>query len=240
MNRSTMGLNLLPEEYKKKLATKMYIKVGVFLATLIVVVVGFCTSQYLLAKVELNNINKDILTVNELNTKIKSLENSISNKQEQLNSANIEYFEFDTFMKAIYQYKPASVTIISLDSQDRLVMPKEDEKEGSAKSSEDSRSDAKKAADANKEATSGSKGDGTKEDTETPKNIEDLIDMHPLTDKYIVLRGFSTSTDDIANYVYKISYLDCVSDIQLTSIEERQDNKGNTTKVFELVIQTIS
>lgn len=234
-----MGLNLLPEEYKKKIATRMYIKVSMFLAAFIVIVVGLCASQYLMAKVELNNINKDILTVNELNAKIKSLENSISNKQEQLNSANIDYFEFDTFMKAIYQYKPASVTIISLDSQDRLIMPV-DEEEGSAKSSKDNRSDAKKAADANKEATSGSNGDETKEDTDKSKTAEELIDMNPLTDKEIVLRGFSTSTDDIANYVYKISYLDCVSDIQLTSIEERQDNRGNTTKVFELVIQTIS
>lgn len=246
MNKTKPGLNLLPEEYKKKLANATYTKIGIATVVIIAIIIGVFAAQLALAKLELSNMNKEVAEINEVNSKISSLENSIKEKTEQLNSTNLEFFEFDIFMKAIYQYKPASVTIISLDSQDRLITELQTEEEAAEQEgeTEDNRTEAKKAADENLEASE------KKEEAESTDNkatvdeegniINIPIEKEPITSKFIYLRGFSNSADDIANYIYKISYLDCVSDVTLTSIEERVDNEGKNTKVFELIISTTS
>ena len=245
MNKTKPTLNLLPDEYKKKLANAAYTKIGITTVILVAIFIGIFAGQLALAKIELNSMNKEVQEINEVNSKIAGLEQSIKQKTEQLNSTNIEYFEFDIFMKAIYQYKPASVTIISLDSQDRLVTelktPAEIEKEEAEK--EDNRTEAKKATDANLAAAEQRENGGSSEvaTVDEKGNVISIpVETQPITSKYIYLRGFSNSADDIANYIYKISYLDCVSDVTLTSIEERVDNEGKNTKVFELIISTTS
>lgn len=248
VNKTKPGLNLLPEEYKKKLANATYTRIGIATVIIIAIIIGIFAGQLALAKIQLNSMNKEVAEINEVNSKITSLENSIKQKTEQLNSTNIEFFEFDIFMKAIYQYKPASVTIISLDSQDRLITELQTEEEAaeSGEQKEDNRTEAKKAADANLEAAE-NKEDAEKQNSNNKATVDEEgnvisipVEKEPITSKFIYLRGFSNSADDIANYIYKISYLDCVSDVTLTSIEERVDNTGNHTKVFELIISTTS
>lgn len=253
------SINLLPEEYKKKLATKMYIKITLWVSVVIAIIVLIFAGRYWQAKFELKQANAELQSTQEMRSKITSLEHSIEVKRNRLKSSEEEYFEFDTFMKAIYEYKPTSVTIISLDSDDRLKTNEdykkmiESGKASDANPDKEASTDAKKAADENvkaaeekKAAENGDTNNSTNGDnantTDTDEQnaisaqIEELRSQ-PLTNKVISLRGFSVSADDIANYIYKLSYLSCVEDVQLTSIEERLDGNGNKTKVFELLIQ---
>lgn len=249
------GINLLPEEYKKKLITKLYIKIALWASVVAAVIFLMFAGRFWQAKYELKKANNDLQSTQEMSTKVKSLQSSIEFKRNKLKSSEEEYFEFDTFMKAVYEYKPSSVTLISLDSDDRLksdedikkMLEAEKKDNTDANAGGEANTDAKKAADENvkaaEEKKTGESSTANNSDTDNAdeqtkiSNEVDALRAKPLTDKILSLRGFSTSADDIANYIYKLSYLNCVNDVQLTSIEERIDGSGNKTKVFELLIQ---
>lgn len=255
------NINLLPEEYKKKLSTRMYIKVALWASVVLAIIFLVFAGRFWQAKYELKKANNDLQSTQEMTAKVKSLESSIELKRNKLKSSEEEYFEFDTFMKAVYEYKPSSVTLISLDSDDRLKTDEDYKKiieEAKKEASKDDKgnanaaanTDAKKAADENVKAAEEKKTGTAQDANKTGTAIDDTADEQtlianeveefrakPLTEKVLSLRGFSVSADDIANYIYKLSYLNCVNDVQLTSIEERVDGDGNKTKVFELLIQ---
>lgn len=261
MNKYKSSINLIPQEYRDKAENKIVIALALVIIAIAAIIAGYYGVQYFMADRELKKVNAAVEDISGLKSEITSVEDSIKSKRESLTVVQDKFLDFEMFMNALYEYKPASVTLISVDSEDRLPQSEGEGSEGSRDGGagsgfhgegtgipevDESLSPAMQAAQENAEANGGTVSTGSEIVDSAIDAAAGAIDgvtntiqqEKDITDKNIYLRGYSVSSDDIADYIYKISYLECVEDITLTSIENRIDSDGQATKVFEVVINT--
>lgn len=211
-------LNLLPPEAKNKYANK-YLK---FTATItagffiLLLLIQYC--QIGILSYQTNKILTDNQKYNKEQETIKVLKTSIANYEAFLKDYENDCFPFALFMYDLEAYRPSDVHIISVDSSERLInegVQEEDE-------NKTDKPEEKKAAD-------GTTDEKTVE-TEVMPKIEYIED---LSGREVVIRGFGSNQETISKFIYDITHLSYLSNVEIIAIEEHEIENG-IYNIFEI------
>ena len=216
-------LNLLPEETKNKYLKRYLLYIWTLAGTLIIAAVAV---QYLnigITTMQINSIKRENEKYNSAKESIASISKSIEAYEEFIKEHNSECFPFAEFLCDLEYYRPSAVSIISVDTKDRLA--------GEVKSEENKSNndkDDKTTKDSKNEDKDGNAGD----DTEQSGRIGYISD---LAGQEIVIRGYGSNQDDISAFIYNITQLSYITNAKITGIEEHKFIDGNYN-VFEITV----
>ncbi len=201
-------MNLLPQSYKNKHANKYLLLFFGGISTVLLLIL--MTSIINLTLVN-QNIKKLLAQDKEYQSKqstIIALQESINKKQKLIEEHEKDKFPFNSFISSITAQKPAALTIISIDSADRLI------------------------ALENENTTENKKDD---EDTESHTTLpqKQVTYEKDLSGEKLIVRGYSKSSSAIASFVSSLSRLFYVAEAKLTAIEEHPVS-GVNNKIFEM------
>ena len=207
-------INLLPQEYKDKYANK-YIMLGFGGIVGIIILILLVTYINLgIANFSIQKIYKENTQYKTKLSQVSKLEEDITKNKGILSEYEKPYFPFYRFMQSVESYKPYGLTLISIDSLDRLA--KFETGEG--------KTDIPKEAEKQKTQ----EGEQT-----TPPAIKYEKD---LSGEKLVVRGISQNPSDIASFISSLSKLDYISDLELKAIEEHTINGIDKANVFEAIL----
>lgn len=206
-------LNLIPEETKSK-----YIKrtVLIVLGAVGGITAGFVVLQLiiiLVLNIQIKGIRSDNEKYNTAKMEISEIQQNINDYNTVVDCYENEYFPFARFMNELDYLCPATVQIISIDTRDRLI--------------NEGRVDEEETEDSNEKNTEQEE----EQDEDTPEEPE-LSDLYG---QEIVIRGFGKNQDDISRFVYGLSNLSYIKDLDVTGIEEHKIEDG-IYDIFEIIV----
>lgn len=217
-------LNLLPPEAKNKYANK-YLKITATLVGgffILLLVIQYC--QIGILTVQTNKILSDNQKYSKEKENIQTLKENIANYEAFLKDYENDCFPFSLFMYDLEACRPSDVYIISVDSAERLVNEgvhdeKEETKEKKTEKDKEKNFDKDRIED-------------EKEETEVIPKIEYTED---LSGREIVIRGFGNNQESISNFIYDITHLPYLSNVDITAIEEHEIENG-IYNIFEIKV----
>lgn len=238
-------INLLPAEYKSKIISRYLIISGSCIGGIFAVLILGMLIYIGVLNLNIGSLNKQNTEYNTAKAKIADLEKQITSNQNFLTEQKKDFFGFYSFMDYLEYNKPEGLTIISVESVDRMVLPEKKENEENAASSETAKqpestdeikdtatNEADKKSEENNDDSSNIADDkAKKEETKSAKYEKDL------SGEKIVLRGFAKNTQDISKYIYKLSSMPEISNITLSGIEEQVFNVSEKITIFEAVLE---
>ena len=217
-------LNLLPPEAKNKYANKYLKFTAAIIAGFFIMLLLIQYCQIGILTLQTNKILADNQKYNKEQETINSLKESISNYETFLKDYENECFPFSLFMYDVEAHRPADVSIISVDSSERLINEGvSDEKEDKEEKSKEK--DDEKEKKEEKDAEEG-------EETEITPKIEYNED---LSGRVIVIRGFGKNQESISKFIYDITHLPYLTNAEITAIEEHKIEDG-TYNIFEVKV----
>jgi len=209
-------LNLMPSEFKAAEIMRLVRQVAVLVA---LIPIGYLIYLGVLNYKMYNDIKvteEKIQVVENLERSINNMKNQIQSKQLFLESLSKSEFELNNFVKFLYSEVGDDLNIISVDSEDRLIgRPVE----------------IVVATEIPEEETDGEETDGE----ETEEVDPPVVDPTYSNKMKLVIRGYSNNSVPIAEFVYKLSLLDFIGDVNLTAIEEK-DTPDGISNVFEIKV----
>ena len=215
-------LNLLPPEAKNKYANK-YLKITAsFVGGFFVLLLLFQYCQIGILTVQTNKILADNQKYNEEKENIEKLKESVANCETFLKDYETDCFPFSLFMYDLEAHRPSDVYIISVDSVERLINEGGHDEKDEAKQK---KSEKQKTSDKEKSA----------EKTEEPEVIPKIEYTEDLSGREIVIRGFGNNQETISNFIYDITHLPYLSNVDITAIEEHKIENG-IYNIFEIKV----
>ena len=209
-------LNLMPSEFKAAEIMRLVRQVAVLVALIpIGYLIYLGVLNYKMYK-DIKVTEEKIQVVENLERSINNMKNQIQSKQLFLESLSKSEFELNNFVKFLYSEVGDDLNIISVDSEDRLIgRPVE----------------IVVATEIPEEETDGEETDGE----ETEEVDPPVVDPTYSNKMKLVIRGYSNNSVPIAEFVYKLSLLDFIGDVNLTAIEEK-DTPDGISNVFEIKV----
>jgi len=204
-------LNLMPSEFKAAEIMRLVRQVAVLVALIpIGYLIYLGVLNYKMYK-DIKVTEEKIQVVENLERSINNMKNQIQSKQLFLESLSKSEFELNNFVKFLYSEVGDDLNIISVDSEDRLIgRPVE----------------IVVATEIPEEETDGE---------ETEEVAPPVVDPTYSNKMKLVIRGYSNNSVPIAEFVYKLSLLDFIGDVNLTAIEEK-DTPDGISNVFEIKV----
>ena len=203
-------LNLLPLSVKNKYINKYLIYAaslvcGICILALLAQYLGMAFLQY-----DIKKIGKSNTEYNEEKAKIELLQSAIDEHKAFLQDYENGGFPLSRFMHDIQLHKPYTVSIISIDSQDRLMKVAE-----------------------TKELPS----DDTEEQPEDESITETPVvnETNDLSGEEIIIRGHGKNSEDISRFIYQISRLSYIQSVNITAIEQHLLN-DEPESIFEITV----
>jgi hypothetical protein len=215
-------LNLLSTEQKEKHINKylMYGFGGIF--AVLALIMLFVYMNLGITNLTLNKLQKEDTQYKQKLSQITSVEETIKKNGEFIGTYDSIHFPFYSLMQALEYNKPYGLTIISVDSMDRLVdFPKEGVPDSNANKATETPKTDKKV-----EPTQGK----TEEKPLSVKFIKDLAG------EKLSIRGYSNNPADISQFIYDLSKLEFIADLELKAIEEKMINGTEHINVFEAIL----
>ncbi|MCK9479947.1 MAG: hypothetical protein M0R40_10700 [Firmicutes bacterium] len=203
-------INLLPLSVKNKYINKYLIYAaslicGICILALLTQYLGMAFLQY-----DIKKIGKANTEYNEEKAKIELLQSAIDEHKVFLQDYENGGFPLSRFMHDIQLHRPYTVSIISIDSQDRLMKIAE-----------------------TKEIPS----DDTQEPSEDEPITETPVvnETNDLSGEEIIIRGHGKNSEDISRFIYQISRLDYIASANITAIEQHLLN-DEPESIFEITV----
>ena len=224
-------LNLLPQTYKDRYANR-YIMLG--FGAVAIVLVLMLTIAYInleITKFGIKKLTEENIEYQIKQSTIAGLEKKIVNSKEVISEYQKDSFPFYYFMQTVENQKPSGLTIISIDSADRLTEQKTETVASTAQGTMTPEPNEKKEAE--KEESAETITAETKEKTEALS----LAYEKDLSGGKLVIRGYSFNPSDIATFINDLSKLPYVADTELKAIEEHTVNGVDTANIFEAILQ---
>ena len=219
--------NLLTVEYNDKYLNG-YIKKGFIIICILISFGAFAAlGNMLLSNFNLSMLMKKSTEYAQKQNQISELEQSIEENTKKLEEYQSDFFPFYDFMYKLNAIKPDSVTIISLDSPDRLKNVEDETKSETDNTEENTENGTQVIGEAGLESPS-----PTPEPTPTAEPMKYTADLKGTN---VILRGKGFNEESVVKFIYDISNIDCVNDLQLNAIEERVEDDVKI-KIFEVVI----
>lgn len=211
-------LNLLPQDYKDRYANR-YILIG--FGTIAVVFVLILSTMYVnlvVTKLGIKKLTEENIEYQSKQSTILNLEKEIDQNRAIVLEYERDNFPFYYFVQTVENQKPEGLTIISIDSSERLI-------------------EVKKAEVVSKDKVMKEEKSGTEQETEASKpDVPDLAYEKDLSGTKLVLRGYSVNPSDIAVFITSLSRLPYVADTELKAIEEHTINGTDTANIFEAIL----
>ena len=159
---------------------------------------------------DIKKIGKANTEYNEEKAKIELLQSAIDEHKVFLQDYENGGFPLSRFMHDIQLHRPYTVSIISIDSQDRLMKIAE-----------------------TKEIPS----DDTQEPSEDEPITETPVvnETNDLSGEEIIIRGHGKNSEDISRFIYQISRLDYIASANITAIEQHLLN-DEPESIFEITV----
>lgn len=214
-------INLLPIEYKNKMLNRyIIISISAVITIFVVLIVGMLINIGFLS-MNINNLNKQNTEYNSIKIEIEGMEKQITENQSFINEQSKDFFDFYYFMEFLLSCKPKGLTIISVDSMDRMI----DIEEKNVEPNVSSDTETIQSEELQK--------------TEMPEQeiLKNVIYDKDLSGEQLVLRGLAKSTQDISAYIYKLSQAKMISNIELSGIEEQIFNQSEKVTIFEAILE---
>lgn len=202
-------LNLMPSEFKAAEIMRLVRQVAVLVA---LIPIGYLIYLGVLNYKMYNDIKvteEKIQVVENLERSVNNMNNQIQSKQLFLESLSKSEFELNNFVKFLNSEVGDDLNIISVDSEDRLIGRPVD---------------IVVATEIPEEEPDG----------EEIEEVAPPVVAPTYSNKMkLVIRGYSNNSVSIADFVYKLSLLDFIGDVNLTAIEEK-DTPDGISNVFEI------
>lgn len=216
-------LNLLPLSVKNKYANKYLIYAASLICGICILALAVQYINIYILNYDIQKIEKANAKYNEEKAKIESLQNTINEHKSFLQDYENGGFPFSLFMHDVELYKPNTVSIISIDSRDRLT------NEGVAETDKTLSKD--EATKEQKEKTKENQENEPAKET-SPTKLEYAKD---LSGGEIVIRGYGQNSQDISTFIYNISKLNYIASVKITAIEQHTlDDKEES--IFEITV----
>ncbi len=222
MNKSNKKLNLLPCAVKAKQEKRMLTLVGATLGGIIAFAICI---QFARIGITSGSINRIIAKNEKYQTeqqKMQYIKDSISGYTKYITAYQEEYFPYSQFMHDLEEYRPDNVYIISADTADRLKNEGEQSEDDTAK-----QAGTEETGIRAEEKQDSKKPDDSQQNDERPKYTKDLAG------ETIILRGYGDTQEDISRYIYLLSNLEYIENVEVTAIEEHRMDTG-TYNIFEI------
>lgn len=216
-------LNLLPQEVKSRYFKKNAIKMLACLGGIIGIGILFQLIVIMVLNLQIRGIRKANEQYNTAKQEITEIQNSIEEYNSVIKCYENEYFPFSQFMSDLNLLTPEGVKIISADTRDRLVNEGANEDEDENETAEDN---------SKNEDEDDSKKNEDENGTENGIRIDELPD---LSGNEIVIRGYGTTQDGISKFIYGLSNLRYIRELNVTAIEEHKIENG-TYNIFEITV----
>ncbi|NLB81694.1 MAG: hypothetical protein GX800_08825 [Clostridiaceae bacterium] len=202
-------LNLLPLSVKNKYINKylLYAAILVCGICILAVLVQYFSMAFL--QYDIKKIGRANTEYNEEKARIELLQIAIDEHKTFLQDYENGGFPLSRFMHDVLLHKPDSVSIISIDSQDRL-MEIVETAETPADDTEDQPEE-----------------ENVSEITPTPSDNSDL------SGEEIIIRGHGKNSEDISKFIYQISRLSYIASADITAIEQHLLNNEDES-IFEI------
>jgi hypothetical protein len=217
-------LNLLSTEQKEKHINKylMYGFGGIF--AVLALIMLFVYMNLGMTNLTLNKLKKEDTQYKQKLSQITSVEETIKKNSEFIGTYDSIHFPFYSLMQALEYNKPYGLTIISVDSMDRLVeSAQEDVTDSEGKKATETPKPDKKAEPTQEKI----------EQEEKPLSVKFIKD---LAGEKLSIRGYSSNPADISQFIYDLSKLEFIADLELKAIEEKMINGTEHINVFEAVL----
>jgi|LSQX01.3.fsa_nt_gb Tfp pilus assembly protein PilN len=213
-------MNLLPLEYKNnELSRYMIAGIAAIAVVFVMLIVGMLINMGIL-NMSINSLKKQNTEYNATKVEITDLERQITENQSFINEHKQDFFDFYQFIKSLENYKPDGLTLVSVDSLDRMTVIEEEPKETMTPDTEGEQTDEIEAVEAPE-----------------PEILKTASYKKDLSGERLILRGLAKDTQDISTYIYKLSQSPMVSDIELSGIEEQMFNQKERITIFEAILE---
>lgn len=212
-------LNLLSTEQKEKHINKylMYGFGGIFAILLLIMLVTYINLGF--SNLSLNKLQKEDTQYKQKVSQIKTAEDSLKKNDEFISTYDSLHFPFADLMKTLELNKPYGLTIISVDSMDRLIQLVKKEGE-TAKST----------------TTPDTKAETSKITTLPEEELPKIKYVKDLAGEKLSIRGYSSSPAEISQFIFDLSKQSYITDLELKAIEQKVINGTDTINVFEVVL----
>ena len=210
-------LNLLPQSYRDKY-TNRYLMFGIGTVVLVLVLIlGVTYINLAVTKLSINRLSKENTQYQSKQQKITALTDTAEKNKTVLNDFQKDNFPFTFFLQTVENQKPPGLTIISIDSADRLA----------------------KAMTAEQQPEPDAKPRQTAQPTQTPQpqgQIREIQYENDMSGNKLVVRGYSADPAEVAAFIDALSKLPYVETAELKAIEEHPVNEYQKANVFELIL----
>lgn len=213
-------LNLLPQQYKDRYANKyLLLGFGGICAVLIfIILVAYVSAG--MTSFDISRLQKENTEYQSKQKKIAELGENIARNKELISEYGKTYFPFYHFMQEIEFQKPYGLTLISIDSANRL-----DHEEPVSSPASQSMVTPSPSTKTTPEAS--------RNDSAVEKPQKTVTYEHDLSGQKLVVRGYSANPGDIALFINNLSKLDYVENLELKAIEEHTINGTEKANIFE-------
>lgn len=220
-------VNLLPVEIKNKYINKYLIYAAAAICGAFVIALSVQYINIGVLSHSIHTMQQKNERFNEEKSKMEQLQKKITEHREFLDSYRDGKFPFSDFMRDLELSRPYSVSIISVDSKDRLVNEGVPEKKEEIEQKEEK---------TEPEETENTENTDNPEESEQPKEPEAKIEYQKdLADEEITVRGYGTNQEDISKFIYAITNLGYIKSAKITAIEQRE-LEGNLVNIFEISV----
>lgn len=213
-------MNLLPLEYRSKALNRyIVISISAIIVVFVILIAGMVINMGIL-NMNINSLKKQNTEYATIKVEIEGLEKQITDNQSFINEQRKKLFDFYYFMDYLERCKPNGLTVISIDSLDRMSITNEESIEAALPDTESKQTEATKETEVIKQEEM--KASGYEKD---------------LSGERLVLRGLADNTQDISTYIYKLSQAPMIVNIELSGIEEQVFNQTKHINIFEAILE---
>lgn len=233
-------INLLPLDVQNKYINKYIFTSFALIGGVLILALVFRFANIGFTSWQIKKIEAENQEYNNKKTEIEKIEKSLARYNDFKDMYEKGFFPFDDFMNDIEKNRPATVSILSVDTPDRLI--NEGKQEDKEESKDTDLKDTESKADESKKDESEKKTEEPAEKTETEeqeKPDDTTIKYEKdLSGQTIVIRGYGSSQDDISRYIYNLSKLPYIADVNVTAIEEHEIENGRYN-IFEITVKGV-
>lgn len=224
--KDSVKQNLIPEDVREKYSMKYLIGFVVLLSVILVISIAIPYISMGIVKSQIGMIESENNEYNYTQTEISGINADIDIYKNIIEAYKVGNFPFYQFMHDLEVLRPATVHIISVDTQDRLInegVQDEEEKKTTEKDAELAKLEDKKKNEENPESIE-------------PESVPVIKYEKDLCQQSITIRGYGSSQSDISNYLHSISELSYITKINVVAIEEHKIENG-IYNIFEITVE---
>lgn len=205
--------NLLPQSYQDKYVNRYMLFGFGSVALVLALLLAMSYINIVITQFSIRRLANENTQYQSKQQQIALLTESVQKNRKIVESNQQDTFPFYFFLQTVENEKPQGLTILSIDSAERLIQAM------TAKQTEDTE---------NTEPTEEAEGQQVQ--------LPELTYEKDLSGSKLVVRGYSGDPAEVASFVDSLSKLPYVASTELKAIEEHPVSETEKANIFELIL----